>query len=67
MDRFAHLVTGSRVILNTRGYLGTRTERTAGHTTPDHVFVDGVSFRRCDGKRAGSAYGEHRCPRLEVS
>ena len=67
MGRFDHLTAGSTVTLNTRGYSGTRTEHTVGHATPEHVFVDGRSFRRSDGREAGSAPCDHRCPRLEVS
>lgn len=67
MNRLAHLVAGSPVIVSTRGHGAARTEHTVEHATPSHLFVDGERYRRGDGRLRGSAPCDHRCPRLEVS
>ena len=66
MSRFEHLTTGSPVVVSTRGHGATRTPTTVERGTSSQLFVDGAEFRRCDGRLSGSAYGDHRCPRLEV-
>ena len=64
--RFAHLATGDVVIVNVRGYIGARTAHAVESATPGYLVVGGESFRSCDGKVSGSAFGDHRCARLEL-